>query len=86
MDFRGLAVPVVLGLGLTTPLSQTYVEDKVNAGEVWVDKVPTDVNIADIFTKSVEPGHKFIGLRDIAVGKAPYLYVSPEVERILANA
>ena len=66
--------------------SQTYVEDKVNAGEVWVDKVPTDVNIADIFTKNVEPGHKFIGLRDIAVGKAPYLYVSPEVERILANA
>ena len=65
---------------------QTHVEDKVKAGEVWVDKVPTDVNIADIFTKSVEPGHKFIGLRDIAVGKAPYLYVSPEVERILANA
>ena len=66
--------------------SDAYVEDKVNAGEVWVDKVPTDLNVSDIFTKNVEPGHKFIGLRDIALGRTPYLYVSPEIERILANA
>ena len=50
---------------------------------VWLDKIPTDYNIADIGTKQVSPLAKFEKLRDIASGKAPHLYLGQKVKDIL---
>ena len=50
---------------------------------MWLDKIPTDYNIADIGTKQVLPLAKFEKLRDIASGKAPHLYLGQRVKGIL---
>jgi hypothetical protein len=62
---------------------QFYIEDNIRRGLIWVDKVPTDHNIADIGTKQVEPIAKFERLRDIASGKIPSVYLGPKVRDIL---
>jgi hypothetical protein len=62
---------------------QFYVEDNVNQGVVWVDKVSTKDNIADIGTKQVTPVAQFEKLRDIAQGVTPCLVLSDKVKQIL---
>ena len=62
---------------------QFYIEDNYRKGLVWLDKIPTDYNIADIGTKQVSPLAKFEKLRDIASGKAPHLYLGQKVKDIL---
>jgi hypothetical protein len=64
---------------------QFYVEDSISQGIVWVDKVDTADNIADIGTKQVKPIRSFQRLRDIAHGKTPFLYLSNTVKDILAG-
>jgi hypothetical protein len=50
---------------------QFYVEDNVNQGLIWIDKVQTANNLADIGTKQVSPISQFQRLRDIAHGITP---------------
>jgi hypothetical protein len=63
--------------------TQFYVEDNVNQGVMWVDKVATADNIADIGTKQVTPVQQFEKLRDIAQGTRPSLFLSEKVKEIL---
>ena len=62
---------------------QFYIEDNYRKGLMWLDKIPTAYNIADIGTKQVEPVAQFERLRDIANGKAPDLYLGQTVKDIL---
>jgi len=62
---------------------QFYVEDSVRQGVMWVDKVSTEDNIADIGTKQVTPIAQFKKLRDIAHGSTPSLVMSKKVRDIL---
>jgi len=62
---------------------QFYIEDNIRKGLLWVDKVPTDDNIADLGTKQVAPIAKFERLRDNASGKSPDLYMGQKVKDIL---
>jgi hypothetical protein len=55
---------------------QFYVEDAIDQGVMWVDKVPTAENISDIGTKQVSPIAQFQRLRDIAQGTSPDLYLT----------
>ena len=50
---------------------------------MWLDKVPTAHNIADLGTKQVGPIASFERLRDIASGKTPDLYLGQTVKDIL---
>jgi hypothetical protein len=62
---------------------QFYVEDSVGQGLMWVDKVPTEDNIADIGTKQVTPVQQFEKLRDIVQGVRPTLVLTKKVREIL---
>jgi hypothetical protein len=62
---------------------QFYVEDNVNQGLMWIDKVNTKDNIADIGTKQVTPISQFEKLRDIAQGVTPTLVISDKIMEIL---
>jgi hypothetical protein len=62
---------------------QFYVEENYRKGLMWLDKIPTAYNIADLGTKQVEPVAQFERLRDIANGKAPDLYLGQTVKDIL---
>ena len=42
---------------------QFYVEDNVRNGLIWIDKVATDDNLADMGTKQVAPIKKFNAMR-----------------------
>ena len=64
---------------------QFYVEDNVRQGIIWIDKVRTEDNIADIGTKQVAPICQFKKLRDIAHGTTPTLVSSKLVEDILSG-
>ena len=63
--------------------TQTYVEDLVSSGFIWLDRVETDFNPADIFTKAVEPAKKFGDLRDVIMGIQPQLHLSATVKQLL---
>ena len=52
-------------------------------GLIWIDKVATDDNLADMGTKQVAPIKKFNRLRDAAMGKTPKLVVTTTVKEIL---
>ena len=64
---------------------QFYVEDNVRQGIIWIDKVRTEDNIADIGTKQVAPISQFKKLRDIAHGTTLTLVSSKLVEDILSG-
>jgi hypothetical protein len=64
---------------------QFYVEDAVGQGLMWVDKVATADNIADIGTKQVTPVKQFEKLRDIVQGVTPCIYLSDKVKEILGG-
>ena len=53
-----------------------YFECLVNLGVLWFDKVPSDENFLDIFTKCVAPESRFSYLRDIAIGEKPYMLIT----------
>ena len=63
--------------------TQSYVEDLVSRGILWLDDVPGIHNPSDIFTKPVEPTAQFCYLRDIIMGRTPVPYVSVGVEAVL---
>ena len=50
---------------------------------MWLDKVPTAHNIADLGTKQVGPIASFEWLRDIANGKTTDLYLGLTAKDIL---
>lgn len=62
---------------------QFYVEDNVNMGAMWVDKVATKDNVADIGTKQVTPVAQFERLRDIVQGVHPVVVLTDEVREII---
>jgi hypothetical protein len=62
---------------------QFYVEDNVNMGAMWVDKVATKDNVADIGTKQVTPVAQFERLRDIVQGVNPVVVLTDEVREII---
>jgi len=64
---------------------QFYIEDNQRKGIIWIDKVPTTDNIADLGTKQVKPIEQFEKLRDRANGKTPYVYMGAKVKDILAG-
>jgi hypothetical protein len=64
---------------------QFYVEDNVNQGLIWVDKVATKDNVSDIGTKQVTPAAQFVKLRSIVQGVTPSMVITDEVRDILAG-
>ena len=60
---------------------QAYVDEFVNAGKMYVDKVDTKLNIADLGTKAVSNLGLFEDLRDRLTGYNPECYMSPRVEK-----
>lgn len=62
---------------------QFYVEDTVGQGIMWIDKVSTNENIADMGTNQITPITQFKRLRDMAQGTTPSLHLSPKVQEIL---
>jgi len=62
---------------------QFYIEDNQRKGIIWIDKVPTSDNIADLGTKQVKPIEQFEKLRDRAIGKKPNDYMGAKVKDIL---
>ena len=62
---------------------QAYVDEFVNAGKMYVDKVDTKLNIADLGTKAVSNLGLFEDLRDRLTGYNPECYISPTVEKAM---
>jgi hypothetical protein len=62
---------------------QAAVDEAVNAGKVFVDKVPSQLNCADLGTKAVKPASLFQFLRDRMTGYDVDSYVSPMVQKAL---
>ena len=62
---------------------QAYVDEFVNAGKMYVDKVDTKLNIADLGTKAVSNLGLFEDLRDRLTGYNPECYMSPTVEKAM---
>ena len=62
---------------------QLYVENAVREGKVWIDRVDTKDQLADIHTKSVSPVQQFQLLRDRTHGKILYVPISQTVRDIL---
>ena len=60
---------------------QAYVDEYVNAGKMYVDKVDTKLNVADLGTKAVSNLGLFEDLRDRLTGYNPECYMSPRVEK-----
>ena len=59
---------------------QAYVDEYVNAGKMFVDKVASKYNTADLGTKAVKPIELFEFLRDRMTGYDPEFYMSPRVK------
>jgi hypothetical protein len=62
---------------------QLYVENAIREGKIWVDRVDTKEQLADLHTKQVEPVRQFIYLRDTTMGKRLGVPVSNTVREIL---
>ena len=62
---------------------QAYVDEYVNAGKMFVDKVESKYNTADLGTKAVKPIELFEFLRDRMTGYDPEFYMSPRVQAAL---
>ena len=62
---------------------QAYVDEVVNAGKIFVDKVESKFNTADLGTKAVKPIELFEFLRDRMTGYDTTEYISPRVEMTL---
>ena len=62
---------------------QLYVENAVREGKVWIDRVDTKDQLADIHTKSVSPAQQFQLLRGRTHGKILYVPISQTVRDIL---
>ena len=62
---------------------QAYVDEYVNAGKMFVDKVDSKYNTADLGTKAVKPIELFEFLRDRMTGYDPEFYMSPRVKAAL---
>ena len=60
---------------------QAYIDEYVNAGKMYVDKVDTKLNVADLGTKAVSNLGLFEDLRDRLTGYNPECYMSPRVEK-----
>ena len=64
---------------------QFYVEDNLRQGLIWIDKVKTEMNIADIGTKQVKPVEQFNKLKNIMMGVTPSLVETELVSKILSG-
>ena len=62
---------------------QAYVDEVVNAGKIFVDKVESKFNTADLGTKAVKPIELFEFLRDRMTGYDTTEYISPRVNTTL---
>jgi hypothetical protein len=62
---------------------QAAVDEAVNAGKIFVDKVPSKLNCSDLGTKAVKPVELFQFLRDRMTGYDTDTYVSPTVQKAL---
>jgi hypothetical protein len=62
---------------------QAAVDEAVNAGKMFVDKVPRKLNCSDLGTKAVKPVELFQFLRDRMTGYDTDTYVSPTVQKAL---
>ena len=62
---------------------QAYVDEVVNAGKIFVDKVESKFNTADLGTNAVKPIELFEFLRDKMTGYDTAEYISPRVEMAL---
>ena len=58
-------------------------DEYVNAGKMFVDKVESKYNTADLGTKAVKPIELFEFLRDRMTGYDPEFYMSPRVQAAL---
>ena len=62
---------------------QAYVDEYVNAGKMFVDKVESKYNTADLGTKAIKPIELFEFLRDRMTGYDPEFYITPRIREAL---
>ena len=62
---------------------QDYVDEYVNAGKMFVDKVESKYNTADLGTKAIKPIELFEFLRDRMTGYDPEFYTTPRIREAL---
>ena len=63
--------------------SKSYCESKIYAGLMWLDLVSGTENGSDMATKQIRDTAEFLKKDGILCGKAPFLFESAEVTRIL---
>ena len=62
-----------------------YRESKIYVVLMWLDLVPGTENRSDMATKQIRDTVEFIKTDGILCGKAPFLFESAEVTRILLS-
>ena len=62
---------------------QFFVENEIDNGLAWLNKVPSEHNIADIFTKSMHSAQAFNRLVGVFNGENPELYLGTQIEQLL---
>ena len=65
---------------------QATVDEMVNSGRMFLDKIESEFNCADLGTKAVKPIAVFEMLRDRTLGYDTTTYMSPKIEKLLQEA
>ena len=62
---------------------QFFVEHEIDNLLVWLNKVPSEHNFSDIFTKSMHSARDFNRLVGVFNGETPHLYLGTQIEQLL---
>ena len=62
---------------------QFFVEHEIDNQLVWLNKVPSEHNFADVFTKSMHSAQDFNRLVGVFNGETPELYLGTQIEQLL---
>ena len=77
---KGIASRRGLGKVRHVRVQQLWLQERVNSGEVRIRKVPGITNMADAFTKTLEPGELEFHMKEVGiVWEQGRHYAAPEV-------
>ena len=62
---------------------KSFVEHEIDTLLVWLNKVPSEHNFSDIFTKSMHSAQDFNRLVGVFNGESPDLYLGTQIEQLL---
>ena len=60
-------------------------DELVNSGRMFLDKIDSKFNCADLGTKAVKPSTLFEELRDRATGYDTTTFISPKMAKIMSS-